>query len=66
MLKVDVLDTTGAGDGFLGGFLHYTVKKGVAADCCLRIIVPLCQPLNTLGQELMCDLWAGWYPGHLQ
>ena len=26
------MDTTGAGDGFLGGFLHYFVKSG--ADCC--------------------------------
>ena len=22
------MDTTGAGDGFLGGFLHYLVKAG--------------------------------------
>lgn len=29
VLKVDVYDTTGAGDGFLGGFLHYLVKRGV-------------------------------------
>jgi sugar/nucleoside kinase (ribokinase family) len=26
--QVDVMDTTGAGDGFLGGFLHYFVKAG--------------------------------------
>ena len=27
-LKVDVYDTTGAGDGFLGGFLHFLLKAG--------------------------------------
>lgn len=39
VLQVDVMDTTGAGDGFLGGFLHHTVKKGApppsAAACLL-------------------------------
>ena len=29
VLSVEVQDTTGAGDGFLGGFLHYLVKAGV-------------------------------------
>jgi len=28
VLTVEVHDTTGAGDGFLGGFLHYFVKAG--------------------------------------
>ena len=29
VLSVEVHDTTGAGDGFLGGFLHYLIKSGV-------------------------------------
>jgi len=29
VLSVEVQDTTGAGDGFLGGFLHYLLKAGI-------------------------------------
>ena len=45
MRQVDVLDTTGAGDGFLGGWMHYTVKKGACGGvlppctCCGRLLL---------------------------
>lgn len=38
--QVDVLDTTGAGDGFLGGFLHHTVKKGALSVAAFPIPIP--------------------------
>jgi len=68
--QVDVLDTTGAGDGFLGGFLHYTLKKGARGcqflpEACGRSRVerlPGCgslpknsPALATLGDGVLCQ-----------
>ena len=33
------MDTTGAGDGFLGGFLHYFVKAGDTCSTCPPLLL---------------------------
>jgi len=47
--KVDAIDTTGAGDGFFGGFLSQWIKNGMKLKQSSRDLVLYCQYANACG-----------------
>jgi sugar/nucleoside kinase (ribokinase family) len=47
--KVDAIDTTGAGDGFFGGFLSQWIKNGMKMKLTRRELALYCQYANACG-----------------
>ena len=47
--KVDAIDTTGAGDGFFGGFLSQWMKNGMKMKLSSRELARYCQYANACG-----------------
>ena len=65
-LKVDVVDTVGAGDSFNGGFIYGFLSK-LSMEDCLRAgticgSLSVCQPGGTRGQPNLSELLKYFYP----